>query len=996
MDETFRTPPEAPLEPVAHPYRSLEEREQPAAAPGEFAPGADEPPSGFSRRRFLELVGVTTALATATACSKGTRGTIVPYTKRPPEVVPGVANYYASTFQEGNRSYSVLVKTREGRPIHITGNDEHPVLKGKTSPRAVADVLRLYDPDRLREARLDGLEVPWDQAEARLVKAVAAAKANRRQVLLITGALESPTRKALVAELGAALPGLKHLAWEPAGADPDAARTSFGGAVAMVARLHKAKVVLSIGADFLNGDDPAAIREFAELRRPQGPDGPMNRLWVLEGAMTLTGAKADHRFPLPPSRAAAAAFALAKALAENHGLSLPEGVDLGPIAFAPQSFGIPAKAWNALLADLKSAGRQALVLCGDGMPAETHQAVDLLNAMLKAETLDLRPTEALASSRELDAAVQAMTAGQVAVVLLWGVNPAYAYPRAGAWAAAMAAVPARAWIGLMEDESAAQCQILLPDHHWLEAWGDHDGGDGLLTLQQPAVGALYDTRQGEDVLLAVLRGLGSQAAGDYHGYLKARWQKEVYPTPSLVPFERFFQVALHDGVVPCPVRSSKPPSLNGPAVTAAARSVAGRGAAGTDGSFELVLFPGAGVHDGRYGNNAWIQECPDPVTKITWGNPVSVSVTDANRMGLKDGDVVALAVAGANLTVPVLVQPGQAPGVLVLALGYGRTVGTVARGIGVNAYPFLDPDPGWAGLRRGVRLTRIRGHVELPITQGHHRMEGRDLVHSFSLAQYAREAAKPRHAMDPASLYPDQTFPEHKWGMAIDLSGCVGCSACVLACQSENNVPVVGPEQVVHGREMHWLRIDRYYEGEPENPKVVQQPMLCQQCDDAPCENVCPVSATNHSPDGLNQMVYNRCVGTRYCGNNCPYKVRRFNFLEYTAPKKEPESLVYNPEVTVRPRGVMEKCSFCVQRIEDGRVRAKVEHRLIRDGEITPACAAACPAEAIVFGDLKDPHSRAAKLANSNRGHKVLEELGTRPAITYLANLRNPALEDEA
>jgi molybdopterin-containing oxidoreductase family iron-sulfur binding subunit len=996
VDENSIVPPETPLEPIAHPWRSLEEREQPAAAPAEFAPGAEEPPSGFSRRRFLELVGVTTALATATACSKGTRGTIVPYTKRPPEVVPGVANYYASTFQEGNRAYSVLVKTREGRPIHITGNDEHPVLKGKTSPRAVADVLRLYDPDRLREAKLDGLEVPWDQAEARLVKAVAAAKASGQQVLLITGALESPTRKALVAELGAALPGLKHLAWEPAGPDPDAVRTSFGAPVTMVPRLHKAKVVLSIGADFLNGDDPAAIREFAELRRPQGPDGPMNRLWVLEGAMTLTGAKADHRFPLPPSRAAAAAFALAKALAGKRGLPLPEGVDLGPIATDPQSLGIPAKAWNALLADLASAGRQALVLCGDGMPAETHQAVDLLNAMLKVETLDLRPTEALASSRELDAAIQAMTVGQVAVVLLWGVNPAYAHPRAGAWAAAMAAVPARAWIGLMEDESAAQCQILLPEHHWLEAWGDHDGGDGLLTLQQPAVGALYDTRQGEDVLLAVLRGLGAQAAGDYHGYLKARWQKEIHPTPSLVPFERFFQVALHDGVVPWPARASKPPSLNGPAVTAAARSAAARAAAGADGSFELILFPGSGVHDGRYGNNAWIQECPDPVTKITWGNPVSVSVTDANRLGLKDGDVVALAVTGANLTVPVLVQPGQAPGVLALALGYGRTVGVVARGIGVNAYPFLDPDPGWAGLRRGVRLNRIRGHVELPITQGHHRMEGRDLVHSFSLAQYAREAAKPRHTMDPASLYPDQTFPEHKWGMAIDLSGCVGCSACVLACQSENNVPVVGPEQVVHGREMHWLRIDRYYEGEPENPKVVQQPMLCQQCDDAPCENVCPVSATNHSPDGLNQMVYNRCVGTRYCGNNCPYKVRRFNFLEYTAPRKEPESLVYNPEVTVRPRGVMEKCSFCIQRIEDGRVRAKVEHRPIRDGEITPACAAACPAEAIVFGDLKDPHSRAAKLANSNRGHKVLEELGTRPAITYLANLRNPALEDEA
>ncbi|MDR3673130.1 MAG: Fe-S-cluster-containing hydrogenase [Holophaga sp.] len=959
----------------------------------EFAPGADLPPSGLTRRRFLELVGATTAMATATACSHSTRGTIVPYTRRPPEVVPGVANYYASTFQEGARAYSVLVKTREGRPIHITGNDEHPVLKGKTSPRAVADVLRLYDPDRLRGPRMDGREVPWAQAEQRIVKDLAAAKASGAQVLLVTGALESPTRKALVGELAKALPGLRHLAWEPAsGAALEAAKASYGMPLALVPRLHKARVIVSLGADFLNGDDPAAIRAFTDQRRPQSPDARMNRLWVMEGAMTLTGGKADHRFPVPPSRAAALAFALAKGLREKHGVALPQGVDLAPVAVAPEAFGISAKLWNALLADLAGAGRGALVLCGDGMPVEAHQAVHLLNAMLRVETLDLRPAEALANSRDLDQAVQAMGSGKCAAVLLWGVNPAYAYPDARAWAAAVAKVPLRVWIGLQEDETAAQCQVLLPEHHWLEAWGDHDGGDGLLTLQQPAVGALYDTRQGEEVLLALLNGLGRPVPADYHGYLKARWQKEIYPAGSLVPFERYFEVGLHDGVVPVPARTPQPPALNGGAVSAAARR-APAPAAGD--AFELVLFPGAGVHDGRYGNNAWIQEWPDPVTKATWGNPVSVSVSDARRLRLTDGDLVKLTVGGISLEAPMVVQPGQAPGVLALALGYGRTVGGVARGVGANAYPLRDADPGRTGLRLGVRLARSGGHRDLPVTQGHHRLEGRDLVHSFSLAEYAREAARHRHEKNPESLYPDQTFPEHKWGMAIDLSACVGCSACVLACQSENNVPVVGPEQVAKGREMHWIRIDRYYQGEPENPTVVQQPMLCQHCDDAPCENVCPVNATNHSPDGLNQMVYNRCVGTRYCANNCPYKVRRFNFLEYTADKKEPESLAYNPEVTVRPRGVMEKCSFCVQRIEDGRLRAKTDHRPVRDGEIVPACAASCPSEAIVFGDLKDPASRAARLAASNRGHKVLEELGVRPAITYLANLRNPALEGE-
>ena len=404
-----------------------------------------------------------------------------------------------------------------------------------------------------------------------------------------------------------------------------------------------------------------------------------------------------------------------------------------------------------------------------------------------------------------------------------------------------------------------------------------------------------------------------------------------------------------------------------------------------------MLFPGAGVFDGRYANNGWIQEWPDPVGKTTWGNPLAVSVADARRLALADGDLVELSAGGVRLTVPVALQPGQAPGVLALALGYGRASGRVARGVGVNAYPLADPAT--PGLRAGVALARAGGRRDLPITQGHHRMEGRDLVHSFSLAEYAREAARHRPAGNPASLYPDQAFPEHKWGMAIDLSSCVGCGACVLACQSENNIPVVGPEQVLRGREMHWIRIDRYYEGEPDNPRVVQQPMLCQHCDDAPCENVCPVNATNHSPDGLNQMIYNRCVGTRYCANNCPYKVRRFNFLEYTAYQREPASLAFNPEVTVRPRGVMEKCTFCTQRIEDARLRAKAGQRKVLDGEIVPACAAACPAQAIVFGDLKDPLSQVSRLAASDRGHKVLEELGTRPAITYLANLRNPATE---
>jgi molybdopterin-containing oxidoreductase family iron-sulfur binding subunit len=994
VDDCKRPPSESPspAEPPRH-WRSLEEREAAAGAgAGEFPPGASAPPTGLSRRRFLELVGATGALATAAGCSPS-RGGIVPYTRRPPEVVPGVANFYASTFQEGARACAVLVKTREGRPIHITGNDEHPVLKGRTTPRAVAEVLRLYDPDRLRGPRIDGREASWEAAGHRLAEAVRAAGTAGKTVLLLTGALESPTRRALLADLSQAVPGLRHLAWEPAaGSAGAAASSSYGAPLALTPRLDKAKVIVSFGADFLAGDDPAAIAGFTAKRQPAGPGGTMNRLWAFEGAMTLTGAKADHRFPLAPSRAALVAFALAKALHARHAVPLPEGVDLAAADADPKVPGISRKAWDALLADLKGAGPEALVLCGDGMPAEAHQAVHLLNAMLRVQTLEARPAEPLAGPGELEAALQSLAAGQVGVVLFWGVNPVYAHPRGAAWAQALPKAPLRAWIGLQEDETSALCQILLPENHWLEAWGDHDGGTGLVTLQQPTVGTLYDTRQGEDVLLALLRGLGRPAAEDYHAYLRARLRRDLYPAGSLVTFDRFMETALHDGLIRTAERSVPLPPLRGSSLTAAAQRAAKAGAADPDG-FELVLAPGAGVHDGRYGNNAWIQEWPDPVTKATWGNPLLLSVADAGRLGLKDGDLAQVAAGGVSVEVPVMLQPGQAPGVLALALGYGRNTGRVAKGIGVNAFTLMDPEV--PGLRLGAKLSGPRGRRPLPVTQGHHRLEGRDLVHSFSLAEYAREAAHRKRPEDPASLYPDQQFPEHKWGMAIDLSACVGCSACVLACQSENNVPVVGPEQVAVGREMHWIRIDRYYEGAPDNPKVVQQPMLCQHCDDAPCENVCPVNATNHSQDGLNQMVYNRCVGTRYCANNCPYKVRRFNFLEYTAYRKEPESLAYNPEVTVRPRGVMEKCTFCVQRIEDGRMRAKAEHRPVRDGEIIPACAAACPSQAIVFGDLKDPNSRVARFAASDRGHKVLEELGVRPAITYLADLRNPAYEGD-
>ena len=954
-----------------------------------MAPPADV----LSRRRFLGLVGATAALAATAACSKVDRGFIVPYTKRPVEVVPGVANYYASTFQEGRRAYSVLVKTREGRPIHITGNDEHPAFKGKTSPRAMADIMRLYDPDRLRGPRIDGRPALWSEADRLLVEALRSAKATGNGVLLLTGAVLSPTRRTLIADMKSALPGLEHAAWEPAAGDAElsAARAAFGGPALVKTKIGQAKVILSLGADFLGGDDPESVAAFAAWRRPRGPGEPMNRLWALEGAMTLTGAKADRRVPVKPSQAAPLAFALARALNER-GVPLPAGVQASALPQGKsQGNPLSAEEWGALLNDLRGARGEALVVCGASMPPEAHVAAHLLNAMVGGTLAQARPAEPLASLRDLDGVVRRMASGGYEAVIFWGVNPVYAFPDADRLTAAMERAPLKVWMGVIEDETSARCRIVLPEHHWLEAWGDYGDGDGVVSLQQPTVGPLYDTRQGEEVVMGWLKGLGAVPSADYHAYIQTRWRKEVYPQGSPVSFERYFEAALHDGLVRTGSGIPAALAFNGTAVEVAR----GPSSAAFDQGFELLLAPGYAVYDGRYANIGWLQELPDPVTKNTWGNPLSLSVADAEALGLGDGDVVKIEAGKAAMEMPILVQPGQAEGVLVLALGYGRSAGSVAAGIGVNAFKFMDAGSSSPNVRTGVRIAKTGGRRDLPITQAHHRMEGRDIVRSYTLAGYAREAAEPRPAEDLVTLYDPQKFPLHKWGMVIDQSACVGCSGCVIACQSENNIAVVGAEQVVRGREMQWIRIDRYYEGDPRRPGTVHQPMLCQQCDDAPCENVCPVNATNHSPDGLNQMAYNRCVGTRYCGNNCPYKVRRFNFFEYTAFKKDPEALAYNPEVTVRPRGVMEKCTFCIQRIEDARMRARDENRPLRDGEIVTACQAACPADAIVFGDLKDPGSRVSLLSKSDRGYKVLAELGVRPAITYLANLTNPAAGEE-
>jgi molybdopterin-containing oxidoreductase family iron-sulfur binding subunit len=945
------------------------------------------PNTTITRRGFISLVGAATAVATA-ACSTRER-TIVPYTKRPTEVIPGVANYYASTYPEGDTSFPVLVKTREGRPIHIVGNDESPRFKGKTSIRAIADIIGLYDPDRLRAPMLDGQLTNWEAVEKKLSEIVGEASRDSKPILLLTGATDSPTRKTLLNELKIRVKTFDARHWEPGRGE--AARAAdeavFGVPTRKRLRLDRTNTILAFGADFLSGDNPETIAAFTNKRQPAKPTDGMSRLWVFESRLSLTGANADHRFTLKPTDVATIAFALAYQLHILKGFTLPDDAILPSFQEDRlDELHIPKDLWHALLDELAKAKSDAVAIASDDLPIEAQIAVHLLNEMLGSRGVELSTADPILNSAELEAILQDMEKGHYFGVILWGVNPVYSFRDTTRIRSAFEKVPNRIWIGTVVNESTSLCQWHLPENHWLESWGDHTY-TGQLTLQQPTVMPLYDSRSGEDILLFAFNSLGGETFPDYYSFLLNRWRKDVYTEDTPATFEQFFNAALHDGVLHRELTASKPPGFRGLAISRSAQ-IALAGQANADS--ELLIYVSTQLYDGRFANNGWLQELPDPVTKNTWGNPLLVSVGDAKRLGLDNGDVVEIDSGECKVTTPVLIQPGQAQGVFAIALGYGQTVGSVARDVGVNAFSLLGRDTSSPNIRQSIKVHKTGSKVRLPLTQSHHRMHGRDLVRMMTLSEFGTKTNSPHKQLDLVTLYPSQRFPEHKWGMVVDLAACIGCSACVIGCQSENNIPTVGAKQVERGREMHWIRIDSYYEGVEDNPHVVHQPMLCQHCDSAPCENVCPVNATNHSPDGLNQMAYNRCVGTRYCANNCPYKVRRYNFFDYTSEKTEPAKLVYNPEVTVRPRGVMEKCTFCVQKIEDARMRAKTEKRAVRDGEIVPACAAACPSSAIVFGNLNSATSLVSQASRNKRGYKVLEEIGARPAVTYLAALRNP------
>jgi len=923
----------------------------------------------LSRRELLRLTGATLALAGLVACKRNPVEKILPYAKAPEEIIPGKPLFFATALTFDGYAQGVLVESHLGRPTKIEGNPEHPASLGATDVFMQAAILSMYDPDRSQSLTKDGMMSPWASFVAALNEQLAAQKAKSGAGLrLLTGTVTSPTLAAQIAALLRAYPEARWHQYDPAGLHNTRAGAlrAFGQYVSPIYRFDRADRVLSLEADFLFGlpGHLRYTRDFTNRRQAAKGKKEMNRLYVVESTPTVTGTMADHRLRLDAAHVPALAAALGAAL----------GLRVQAPTLSPER-----QAWvNAVAKDLAAHRGRSLVLAGESQPAAVHALAHAANAALGnagQTVLYTRPVEAqavdqLASIKDL---AGDMAAGQVDALVILGGNPVYDAPADLNFTDALAKVPFRAHLSLYEDETSAQCHWHIPMAHELEAWGDARAYDGTVSIQQPLIEPLYNGKSPLQILSA-LAGRPDMAPLDT---LRTQWNAAAN--------ENRWRKTLHEGVMEYTAAPAFPVGLRFDSFTDLTPPK-------TE-TLTLALRPDASLWDGRYANNGWLQELPRPQGHLVWDNAALIAPALAEREKLRNGDVVELSVGGRALKAPVWILPGQADSTVTISLGYGRSrAGQIGNDVGVDAYALRTASTPW--LAAGLAFKKTGKRVKLVSTQEHHLMEGRDLVRETTLDDVAAKGFEaPHHPVEgPAAdgLYGFKSNDDYAWGMAIDLSTCVGCNACVVGCQAENNIPIVGKDQVSRGREMHWIRLDRYYKGPLDNPTFVHQPVPCMHCENAPCESVCPVEATTHSPEGINEMTYNRCVGTRYCSNNCAYKVRRFNFYQYADDTTPVKKLMYNPNVTVRSRGVMEKCTYCIQRINTARIEAKKDNRLINDGEIKTACQQACPADAIVFGNVKDPESRVAKLKAQSSNYGLLTEMNTRPRTTYLTRVMNP------
>ncbi len=1014
-----------------------------AEAPGSWTP---------SRRDFLKLMGFGLGAATVAASCEIPMRKAIPYVVKPDAIVPGVANYYASSFVNGSDYCAVLVKTREGRPIKIEGNTLSSVTAGGTSARAQALVLSLYDTRRLKhpgkiEEGGELKKLSWKDLDER-IKGQLQLGGNIR---IITHTIISPTAQKALSEFVAKYPNTRVVTYDPVShaALLAANQACFGVRGIPTYKFAEADVIVSFGADFL-GTWVSPIehaRAYASRRKIQSLDKPaMSRHYQVESHMSLTGSNADMRIQIRPSEMGAAICALYNEVAQYAGAPTISGPALNEKAKA----GIKKAA-----ADLISLRGRSLVVCGTNNVME-QIIVNKINDLLGNinNTIDFSVLNNLhqGDERDMMRLIGEMDAGQVAIAIVWGANPAYELPNADKFKAAFAKVNTRISFSGVMDETTALCTYAAPAHHLLESWGDAEPKTGHYSLIQPTIAPLFDTRQAELSLLewAESPNLNREDEQPYYQYLKSHWATEMKAKQSKYSTgAAFWDMSLHDGVFEVPP-TPRTVSFN-PGISLNAASVTQPGSA----PVEIAFYEAINIGNGQYAHNPWLQEMPDPVNRTVWGNYLSIPVEwDGNKkmtgwMGLQDGDKVEVEVNGKKHICTVVRTFGQTSGTVAIALGGGRESGGCGVGYGVNVNPWLPIEGGFIQyFAKEVKVSgKIGAEKNFACVQHHHTMglaakdeksgqvinadeqvlayQGSLTDRSIIFQAHVNDLPKLRekladfhkHAghLNEQTLYPDRTDffgTGPKWGMFIDMNACIGCGACQVACVSENNVPVVGKNEVGRHHEMTWLRIDRYYYGDLDNPKVVYQPMMCQHCDNAPCENVCPVNATNHSAEGINQMAYNRCIGTRYCANNCPYKVRRFNWLDYTTADTFPANeerlfrveegdipfyadnlvrMVLNPDVTVRSRGVIEKCSFCIQRIQEGKLTAKREGRPLEDNDVRSACQTACPTGAIVFGNLNNPNSAVSQAIRKHEelAYQVLEEINVRPGVRYSAKIYN-------
>jgi molybdopterin-containing oxidoreductase family iron-sulfur binding subunit len=981
-------------------WRSLEELAQTEGfyemMHREFPRQASVWPEGSSRRDFLKLMSASMALAGLSACVKQPVEPIVPYVRQPDEMVLGKPLFFASAMPFGAYATPVLVESHEGRPTKIEGNPDHPASLGGSDVFAQASILDMYDPDRSQTITYRGGLSTWSEFATAIKGPLNSQKAmNGSSLRILSRPVSSPTMAALMDNVQATYPESKWVQYEPVNRDNVRAgsQLAFGQFVETRYNLEKADIILSLDGDFLSSGFAGFLyyaRSFAARRNPDLKE-KMSRFYSIESTPTNTSGKADHRLPVRASEVEQLAWTIAAGL----------GVGGGETAKPEHQ-----KFVAALVKDLQAHKGAAVVIPGDNQPPAVHALAHAMNQALGGvgntvvytDTVDAKPQIQTAALKEL---VGDMNAGKVDLLIILDSNPVYEAPADFEFAKAMDKVQLRVQYGLYKDETYDHVHWHVNGTHYLEHWGDSRAFDGTVTLTQPLVAPLYNGKSPYEFIFSLV---SSEMAG--YDIVRNYWQGKMTGGD----FDTAWRKAVHDGFLANTAAPAKSVSARAPTLSPTTRDKGGAP------DMEIIFRRDPLIYDGSRANNAWLQETPKPVSNLCWDNAVLISPATAKQRGLVTGDVIEIEVNDRKVNGPIWPQPGHPNDAITVFLGYGRTKGgRVADGVGFDAYQIRSSDAQWVASGKITKVGSGYGFADpqgfqyidySDLPKGTEPLKNRHVIRKATLEDFIKNPNFAHEEEEPVppelTLYtttagePLYQYTELKWGMTIDMNSCIGCKTCVVACQAENNIPVVGKEQTMRGRQMQWLRVDVYYEGGTENPGMYYQPVPCQQCENAPCEVVCPVGATVHSTEGLNDMVYNRCVGTRYCSNNCPYKVRRFNFLlwqDWTTPQYK---MMRNPEVSIRSRGVMEKCTYCIQRITHGRLTAEKENRGVRDGEIVTACQQACPAGAIVFGNLNDKDSRVAKIKEQPRNYNLLEDLNTRPRTSYLAVVRNPNPEFES